>query len=51
MEKSTDHSYTFQVVKHEVVEGKYAVFYVKAIVAPFNIQFHFSDRYSGLETW
>ena len=52
MEKSVaDHSYQFQVVKYEVIEGKYAVFYIKAVVAPFNISFLFKDRYSGLQNW
>lgn len=47
----TEASYTFRVVKFEVVQNDYSVFMIKVAVQPFNITFHIKDRYSGIETW
>jgi hypothetical protein len=47
----TDHTYTFNVVKFDVINQDYTQFLIKVAVQPFNITFHIKDRYSGIETW
>ena len=36
---------------YDIVNNKHANYLIKAVVAPFNISFHFMDRYSGLQQW